>query len=143
MPPQDMLCFALYDALHAMQSAYKTLLDPLGLTYPQYLAMTALWAQANPNDDLTVGSIGAALHLDSNTLTPLLKRLEQAGLVIRSRDSADQRQVRISLTNAGRELGAKAALIPQCFLDKTGLTLDQATAMQAQISQLGAALRHP
>lgn len=139
MPPQDMLCFALYDAVHAMQSAYKTLLDPLGLTYPQYLAMSALWAQQG--DDLTVGSIGTMLRLDSNTLTPLLKRLEQAGLLRRSRDGADQRQVRVALTAAGRDLGAQAAQIPQCFLDKTALTLDQAAGLRAQITQLGSLLR--
>lgn len=81
LPPSHMLCFALYSAAHAMQAAYKPLLEPLGLTYPQYLALSALWAE----DGQTVGQIGAALHLDSNTLTPLLKRLEQAGLLIRGR----------------------------------------------------------
>lgn len=134
-----MLCFALYSAAHAMQAAYKPLLDPLGLTYPQYLALSALWAE----DGQTVGQIGAALMLDSNTLTPLLKRLEQAGWITRRRDSADERQVRLTLTDAGRALGQRAAEVPACFLDSTGLTLDQATVLRADLTALRDRLRPP
>lgn len=137
LPPSQMLCFALYSAAHAMQAAYKPLLEPLGLTYPQYLALSALWAE----DGQTVGQIGAALMLDSNTLTPLLKRLEQAGWVTRRRDAADERQVRLTLTEAGRALREQAAAVPGCFLDRTGLPLDQATVLRDAVTELRDRLR--
>ena len=132
-----MLCFALYSAALAMQAAYKPLLEPLGLTYPQYLAMAALWAE----DGQTVGQIGAALTLDSNTLTPLLKRLEQAGWVRRQRDAADERQVRLWLTDAGHALREKAAAVPPCFLDRTGMDRDQAAALRDEVAALRDRLR--
>lgn len=137
LPPPQMLCFALYSAALAMQAAYKPLLEPLGLTYPQYLALSALWAE----DGQTVGQIGAALTLDSNTLTPLLKRLEQAGWVRRQRDAADERQVRLWLTEAGRGLQAKAAGVPPCFLDRTGLDREQAAALRDEVAALRDRLR--
>src|SRR5689334_3776194 len=86
----EQLCFALYDASRALIRAYGPLLDRLGLTYPQYITMLALWESEEP---MSVGALGARLHLDSGTLTPLLKRLEQLGLVERRRDSADERRV--------------------------------------------------
>ncbi len=132
-----MLCFALYSAALAMQAAYKPLLEPLGLTYPQYLAMAALWAE----DGQTVGQIGAALTLDSNTLTPLLKRLEQAGWVRRQRDAADERQVRLWLTDAGHALREKAAAVPPCFLDRAGMDRDQAAALRDEVAALRDRLR--
>jgi DNA-binding MarR family transcriptional regulator len=132
-----MLCFALYSAAHAMQAAYKPLLEPLGLTYPQYLALSALWAE----DGQTVGQIGAALMLDSNTLTPLLKRLEAAGWVTRRRDTGDERQVRLRLTKAGRDLGTAAGLVPMCFLDKAGMDRDQAAALRDAVMTLRDRLR--
>lgn len=137
LPPPQMLCFALYSAAHAMQAAYKPLLEPLGLTYPQYLALAALWAE----DGQTVGQIGAALMLDSNTLTPLLKRLEQAGWVQRRRDAADERQVRLTLTEAGRALRDRAAEVPGCFLDRTGLALADAAALRDAVAALRDRLR--
>lgn len=137
LPPPQMLCFALYSAAHAMQAAYKPLLEPLGLTYPQYLALSALWAE----DGQTVGQIGAALMLDSNTLTPLLKRLEQAGWVQRRRDAADERQVRLTLTEAGLALRDRAAAVPSCFLERTGLPLEQATALRDAVAELRDRLR--
>lgn len=103
-----MLCFAIHSTAHAIQRAYKPFLDRLGLTYPQYLVMVVLWAQ----DGRTVGNIGEQLFLDSSTLTPLLKRLESAGLVTRARDPEDERQVRIQLTEAGRALQQDAQQIP-------------------------------
>jgi DNA-binding MarR family transcriptional regulator len=139
LPPPQMLCFALYSAAHAMQAAYKPLLDPLGLTYPQYLALAALWDQ----DGQTVGQLGATLFLESNTLTPLLKRLEQAGWIARHRDSGDERQVRLSLTDQGRALKARAAPVPLCFLDSTGLGPDQATALRDALAALRDRLRPP
>ncbi|MDQ1081064.1 MarR family winged helix-turn-helix transcriptional regulator [Pseudoroseomonas cervicalis] len=113
MPENDqgldrMLCFAIHSTAHAIQRAYKPFLDRLGLTYPQYLVMVVLWEQ----DSRTVGSIGEKLFLDSSTLTPLLKRLEAAGLVSRARDPQDERQVRIQLTEAGRALQQEARQIP-------------------------------
>src|SRR5436190_2142305 len=96
----NQLCFALYSASLAMTKLYKPLLDELGLTYPQYLAMLALWEQ----DGLMVSELGKRLRLDSGTLTPLLKRMEAAGLVARTRDAQDERRVHISLTASGRRL---------------------------------------
>jgi DNA-binding MarR family transcriptional regulator len=104
----NQLCFAVYSTAHALNRVYKPLLDALGLTYPQYLAMLVLWER----DGMSVSEIGARLHLDSGTLTPLLKRLEAAGLVRRVRDPADERQVRIALTPKGRALYDKAKPVP-------------------------------
>lgn len=94
------LCFALYAASNAMTRLYRDRLEPLGLTYPQYLVMLVLWEQ----DGLTVSAIGERLHLDSGTLTPMLKRMEQAGLVARRRSKDDERQVAVSLTPKGQAL---------------------------------------
>ena len=104
----DQLCFALYSASLAMEKLYRTLLDELGLTYPQYLAMLVLWER----DGLAVSEIGARLYLDSATLTPLLKRLEAAGLVQRTRSAEDERSVLVTLSPAGRALRARAAVVP-------------------------------
>src|SRR4051812_31569207 len=108
----NQLCFAVYAAAHAFNATYKPLLEPLGLTYPQYLVMLVLWQE----DRLTVSRLGDRLGLDSGTLTPLLKRLETAGLVSRLRDAADERQVRITLTAGGRTLKQKAKRIPRELL---------------------------
>jgi len=136
LAPPDMLCFSLYGAQQAMQAAYKPLLDPLGLTYPQYLVLSALWVQ----DAQTVGALGAMLGLETNTLTPLLKRMQAAGLLDRQRDPADERVVRITLTAAGRALESQAAEVRRCFLAATGLGPDQAAALRDQIGALRAAL---
>lgn len=103
----DQLCFALYAAGLAMNKVYRKLLRKLDLTYPQYLVMLVLWER----DGVTVSDIGARLFLDSATLTPLLKRLDAAGLVARARSNADERQVVVSLTEAGRALAREAAAI--------------------------------
>jgi DNA-binding MarR family transcriptional regulator len=100
----DLLCFAIYSANNAFNRAYRPILDRLQLTYPQYLVLVAL----GDRDGQTVGEIGERLFLESNTLTPLLKRLETAGLVERRRDPADERQVRVRLTDHGRALGIEA-----------------------------------
>lgn len=120
LAPTDMLCFALHSASHAMHAAYAPLLEPLGLTYPQYLVLTALSA----GDNQTVGEIGQALRLESNTLTPLLKRMEAAGWLTRRRDGQDERQVRIGLTAEGRALAARSETVPRAFAEKTGLDID-------------------
>ena len=132
----DFLCFAVYSASHAFNRLYKPLLDELGLTYPQYLVMVTLWER----DDRTVGEIGERLFLESNTLTPLLKRMETAGLVSRSRDPADERQVRLRLTAEGRGLVEKARKVPPCVLDATGLTADEARSLTDRIGTLRTAL---
>ncbi|MBI1205334.1 MAG: MarR family transcriptional regulator [Rhodopseudomonas sp.] len=128
----DFLCFAIYSAGHAFNRVYKPLLEALGLTYPQYLVMVALWAK----DDQTVGKLGATLFLESSTLTPLLKRLEALGLIARQRDPADERQVRVRLTETGSALRDKARDVPQCLLAASGMSLDALRGLQAQISTL-------
>ncbi len=126
------LCFALYSASHAMSKAYKPHLDALGLTYPQYVAMLALWER----DGLTVSEIGEPLFLDSATLPPLLKRLEMAGYISRLRDAADERRVLIQLTATGRKLKAKAAPIPGCMLEAAQCSLNELSALTRQVQQL-------
>jgi DNA-binding MarR family transcriptional regulator len=132
-----MICFALYSATHAMQHAYKPLLEALGLTYPQYLVLVALWG----SDGQTVGQLGQALQLESNTLTPLLKRMEAQGLVARARDAKDERQVRVSLSTAGREMQGRAAGIPGCILERSGMSLAGLTALRDQVNALRDQLR--
>ena len=133
LAPADMLCFALHSTAHAVHAAYAPLLQPLGLTYPQYLVLSSL----NARDDQTVGQLGADLRLESNTLTPLLKRMETSGWLRRSRDGKDERQVRLSLTDDGRALAARAAGVPRAFAEKTGLPLSDL----ADLRDILAALR--
>jgi MarR family transcriptional regulator, organic hydroperoxide resistance regulator len=133
----DMICFALYSATHAMQQAYKPLLQELGLTYPQYLALSALWVA----DGQTVSALGHQLQLESNTLTPLLKRLEGMGLLTRTRNAEDERQVILTLTPAGRAMQARAADIPRCIAEKTGLSIPDLIALRDQITALRDHLR--
>src|SRR3954468_8204684 len=143
LPPDEalrldnQLCFALYSASLAMTKLYKPLLDELGLTYPQYLVMLVLWE----GDGLMVSELGQRLGLDSGTLTPLLKRLEAAGLVSRLRDAADQRQVRITPTAAGRALKQKAKAIPKALFCASGLTLADILALRGKLESLAANLR--
>ena len=114
-PPalQDQLCYGLYSAAIAIQRVYKPFLDHLGLTYPQYLVLNVLWAE----DGLTVGTIADRLALEASTLTPLLKRLEDAGLVRRIRNPENQRQVVISLTEAGTAVRSQAGCLGQALLE--------------------------
>ena len=113
----DLLCFALYAASRAVTSRYRPLLDELGLTYPQYLVMLVLWERGT----LPVKDIGAALQLDYGTLTPLIKRLESAGLVRRERSPQDERTVRVFLTEQGLDLRERALRIPGVIGDAMGL----------------------
>ena len=115
---EDQLCYAVYSAGIAIQRLYKPLLDTLGLTYPQYLVMNVIWRR----DAQTVGAIAQQLALESSTLTPLLKRLEAAGLVKRSRNPGNERQVLISLTPAGAALKAKAGCLGSALLEASGET---------------------
>jgi DNA-binding MarR family transcriptional regulator len=128
----NQLCFALYSASLAMTKLYKPLLDELGLTYPQYLAMLALWER----DGLMVSELGERLFLDSGTLTPLLKRLEAAGLVARIRDVQDERRVHISLTAAGRKLKARAQKIPGCVLAASQCSIPELMQLTRQVRGL-------
>ncbi|WP_165214497.1 MarR family winged helix-turn-helix transcriptional regulator [Affinirhizobium pseudoryzae] len=128
----EMLCFALYGAAHAFSRAYKPLLEPLGLTYPQYLVMISLWEK----DGQPVKGLGEALGLDSGTLSPLLKRLEQAGLVLRTRDKQDERQVNITLTEKGRALQAQAAAIMPAVAEATGCGLDEVVMLRERLKTL-------
>ncbi len=137
LAPQDMLCFSLYAAMHAMQAAYRPLLEPLGLTYPQYLVMSSLWGQ----DGISIGQIGHALQLDSNTLTPLIKRLQSAGLITRSRSTQDERQVLVTLTDTGRAMAQRAADIPSCVLKASDLTPMQADLLRDRLITLQKSLR--
>ncbi len=114
----DFVCFAVYSLGHSFNKLYQPLLKRLDLTYPQYVTMVALWE----HDNLTVTQLGLRLHLDSGTLTPLLKRLEAAGLIARARDKEDERQVRIRLTKAGAALKDKARTISDTVLCATGRT---------------------
>ena len=116
---ETQLCFAVYGAAHALTRTYKPLLEPLGLTYPQYLVMLVLWEE----DDQPVRAIGARLGLDSGTLSPLLKRLEQGGLVARRRDNEDERLVRISLTEKGQDLAARATDVTRAIAAATQCSL--------------------
>ncbi|MBA4327179.1 MAG: MarR family transcriptional regulator [Polaromonas sp.] len=128
----NQLCFALYSTSLAMTKLYKPLLDELGLTYPQYLAMLVLWEQ----DGLMVSEIGERLYLDSGTLTPLLKRLEAAGLIARIRAVEDERRVHITLTAAGRKLKNRAAKIPGCILEASQCSIPELTALTRQMQTL-------
>ncbi|GAA2472090.1 MarR family transcriptional regulator [Actinocorallia cavernae] len=124
---QDQLCFALYAASRAVTARYRPLLDELGLTYPQYLVMLALWER----DGLSVRELGGALQLESSTLSPLLKRLEAAGLVRRERRPDDERSVTVRLTGSGTALRERARAVPPAIGDAMGLTPEQdATAKQ-------------
>jgi DNA-binding MarR family transcriptional regulator len=128
----NQLCFALYSASLAMTKTYKPLLEQLGLTYPQYLVMLVLWQQ----DDVLVKQIGETLFLDSGTLTPLLKRLEAAGLIVRTRDQEDERQVRITLTNEGRQLKKAAKGVPVQILCASGQKPEVLMQLRAQLTEL-------
>ena len=132
----NQLCFALYSASLAMTKVYKPLLDDLGLTYPQYLAMLVLWER----DGLTVSELGERLFLDSGTLTPLLKRLEALGLVARIRAVEDERRVHITLTAAGRKLKVRAAKIPGCVLSATQCSIPELVSLTQQVQALRARL---
>jgi MarR family transcriptional regulator, organic hydroperoxide resistance regulator len=126
------LCFALYAASRSVTGLYRPLLEPLGLTYPQYLVMLVLWEQ----DGLTVRELGQRLQLDSGTLTPLLKRLQTAGLVDRQRRKEDEREVDIRLTDAGLALREQASGIPECLAQCMQLSLDQMQALRDELKRL-------
>lgn len=126
----DFLCFAVYSANLAYGKAYKPILDKLGLTYTQYITIIALWEE----DNQTVSGLGEKLYLESNTLTPILKKLEAMGYVHRARDAADERQVRVGLTPAGRALRESA--LQMNLREATGLTAEEFPVLQKAVVKL-------
>tara|TARA_B100000378_G_C17906792_1_gene364676 strand:+ start:142 stop:591 length:450 start_codon:yes stop_codon:yes gene_type:complete len=128
----DQLCFAVYATEHAFARAYKPLLSKLGLTYPQYLVMMVLWEHRT----LSVNAIGARLGLDSGTLSPLLKRLETAGLIARRRAADDERRVEITLTLKGLAMREDAETVGRSIAQKTGCTAEEARALHARLNAL-------
>jgi DNA-binding MarR family transcriptional regulator len=136
VPLDGQLCFSIYSAGIAINRAYKPLLDELGLTYPQYLVLSALWEDG----EQTVGGIAARLDLEPSTITPLVKRLEQAGLVARRRNPEDERQVRVTLTDKGRALRGPAGCLLDELLRRSGLTVDELIDLNARVRRLKVAV---
>ncbi|MGR6740652.1 MarR family winged helix-turn-helix transcriptional regulator [Microbacterium sp. F1-18] len=136
-PTEHMVCFSLYAASRATTKAYAALLEPHGLTYPQYLVLVLLWNR----DSRSVSDLGEALDLDSGTLSPLLRRMTRDGLVERGRDSADERVVTVSLTARGRELRTDLAHIPACIAGGMGVTVDGARQLIAALTELADGMR--
>ena len=135
----EQLCFALYAASRRMTATYRPLLEALDLTYPQYLVMLVLWER----DGLTVRELGDRLQLDSGTLTPLLKRLEQAGLLGRRRRQSDEREVEITLTQAGHNLHVRATEVPRCMAERLCMTAESFTRLRDELKSLATQLAAP
>ncbi|MCX2722113.1 MarR family winged helix-turn-helix transcriptional regulator [Roseibium salinum] len=133
----DFLCFAVYEANLAFNHIYRSLLEDLGLTYPQYLVMTLLWRR----NGRTVKEFGDALSLEYNTVTPLIKRLETMGLVDRIRDREDQRVVKVTLTPQGSALEEKAGAVPDCVAEASGLTGEAINDLTTALAKLRSNLR--
>ena len=136
IPLDSQLCFSLYATTIAINRTYKPMLDELGITYPQYLVLSALWEE----DGQTIGAIATRLNLEPSTITPLVKRLELAGFLGRQRNPDDERQVQVTLTPKGRDLRAKTACLTETLLRKSGLTVDQIIALNQQVQALRDAL---
>lgn len=136
LPLDDQLCFSLYATSMAITRLYKPLLDDLGLTYPQYLVLHALWEE----DGRTVGAIAGRLALESSNVTPLVKRLEAAGFLTRERNPGDERQVQVRLTPAGWALREKCGCLAEALLARSGLTPQALMSLNAQVQTLRDAL---
>nr|WP_235018328.1 MarR family transcriptional regulator [Thermomonospora echinospora] len=129
---ESQVCFALAVASRSVLAVYRPLLEPMGLTHPQYLVMLALWQ----HHQVSVKELSGLLQLDAGTLSPLLKRLEAAGLVRRERDSRDERMLCVTLTAAGRDLRAQAEKIPAAILDRLGMELGELQALHQSLTRL-------
>lgn len=129
---ENQICFPMYVASRMITRAYQPMLDEMGITYPQYLVLMALWEQ----DEQTVNEIGQKLYLNTNTITPLLKRMEKIDIIARTRSKADERKVMITLTNKGQALKEKAYCIPEQILGKTGLSAHGIGDLRSQIYAL-------
>ena len=137
LPLDRQLGYGLYSAFLAVSRTYKPWLDKLGLTYPQYLVMCVLWQ----DDDQTIGGIASRLDLEPSTITPLVKRLEQAGHVVRRRNPSDERQVRVRLTAQGRALRSQTKVLTQGLDAKSGMSIDALVALNERIRALRDAFR--
>ena len=133
----DQICFAFYSASRAITARYRELLAPLGVTYPQYLVLMVLWE----TDAITVSELGDRLQLDSGTLSPLLRRMEKAGMVTRSRRSEDERSVQVSLTAHGDGLRLLSVGVPELVCDSTGLPLGELQHLTGQVTAIAARAR--
>lgn len=129
---EHQLCFSAHAMALALHKAYRPLLQPLGLTYPQYLVLLVLWERP----ELSLGELGERLLLDSGTLTPLLKRMQAGGWLERRRDEQDERRLLITLTPAGRRLREKAVAIPHCMLQTCGLDIQEAQKLKKRLDRL-------
>ena len=137
LPLDRQLCFSLYGALMSVSRTYKPWLDRLGITYPQYLVLSVLWE----GDDQTITAIASRLDLEPSTITPLVKRLEQAGHVVRRRNPADERQVKVLLTDQGRALRAETKFLADTLFEKSGMTVEALVDLNAKIKALRDAFR--
>ena len=137
LPLDDQLCFSLYAATIAINRAYKPVLDRLGITYPQFLVLQTL---NEAEDGRSIGAIADRLALEPSTITPLAKRLEAAGLVTRIRNPADERQVRVRLTEAGKACWAETGCLGALMVERTGMTPDRLAALNAEVAALRRAL---
>jgi DNA-binding MarR family transcriptional regulator len=135
-PLDDQLCFSLYAASMAVSRTYKPLLDQLGITYPQYLVLLALWEA----DGLVVGAVAARLGLESSTVTPLVKRLEAGGLVTRTRNPEDERQVQVRLTKRGAALQEECGCIAEALVARSGMAGKRLAALNKDVQALRNAL---
>ncbi|HSZ53498.1 MAG TPA: MarR family transcriptional regulator [Caulobacteraceae bacterium] len=139
LPLDEQLGFSLYGAFMAVGRTYKPWLDQLGLTYPQYLVLSVLWE----GDEQTIGAIASRLDLEPSTITPLVKRLEQAGHVVRKRNPSDERQVKVSLTDQGRAVRAETRNLADALYGKSGMTVDAIVDLNARIKTLRDTFRAP
>ncbi len=129
LPLDDQFCFSLYAASMAVGRTYKPMLDALGITYPQYLVLHALWEE----DGRTIGAIAQRLTLESSTVTPLVKRLEAAGMVERARNPADERQVQVRLTQRGHDMRDRCTCLAEELLARAGMSLDELAVLKRQV----------
>lgn len=139
LPLDRQLGFGLYSAFLAVSRTYKPWLDRIGLTYPQYLVMCVLWEDG----EQTIGGVAARLDLEPSTITPLVKRLEQAGLVVRQRNPADERQVNVTLTPRGKALRAETRSLADALYRKGGMTPPQIADLNERVKALRDAFRAP
>lgn len=139
LPLDQQLCFSLYSASMAVSRAYKPMLDALGITYPQYLVLHVLWEA----DGATVGAIAERLALESSTITPLVKRLEAAGLALRTRNPADERQVQVRLTDRGRAIREECGCLGEALLARSGMQIADLAALNGKVQALRDALSAP
>jgi DNA-binding MarR family transcriptional regulator len=137
LPLDQQLGFGLYSAFMAVSRTYKPWLDQLGLTYPQYLVMCVLWEE----DDQTIGGVAARLDLEPSTITPLVKRLEQAGHVVRQRNPSDERQVRVRLTDRGRAVRAQTRTLADALYGRSGMTVEEIGDLNTRVKALRDAFR--